>query len=286
MLPATRVGGLEGLPAAGAEAVAEVGLTLPPERMPMWRYGRLLKRWAYVGLYGPDAMVCAGVAHIGPITQRFWAVALPDGTVRDQTVLRGGTVEVSQQAMRFESKAASASVTVGRAGDQGQTASPAGRGGYAWTRKTPVRGRGSVEVEGRTIELDCAGIVDESAGYHDRHVEWRWSAGVGRAESGEAIAWNLVDGIHDDDRASERRVWVDGEARPLGRCDFADDLSGVRIEDGGDLRFTSWGAREDRTNVLILRSFYRQPFGTFAGDIGGLRLAEGFGVMEHHDVYW
>ena len=36
-----------------------------------------------------------------------------------------------------------------------------------------------------------------------------------------------------------------------------------------------------------MRSRYRQPFGTFEGELpGGFRLAEGYGVMEEHDVLW
>jgi hypothetical protein len=36
-----------------------------------------------------------------------------------------------------------------------------------------------------------------------------------------------------------------------------------------------------------MRSDYRQPFGTFAGTLpGGIELAEGYGVMEEHDVRW
>jgi hypothetical protein len=36
-----------------------------------------------------------------------------------------------------------------------------------------------------------------------------------------------------------------------------------------------------------VRYSYRQPFGTFTGSLpGGLALAEGFGVMEHHDAHW
>jgi hypothetical protein len=39
--------------------------------------------------------------------------------------------------------------------------------------------------------------------------------------------------------------------------------------------------------VLIMRNRYRQPFGEFSGRLpGGLRLAEGYGVMEQHDVRW
>ena len=36
-----------------------------------------------------------------------------------------------------------------------------------------------------------------------------------------------------------------------------------------------------------MRSYYRQPFGTFEGELsGGLTLAEGYGVMEEHEVWW
>ena len=36
-----------------------------------------------------------------------------------------------------------------------------------------------------------------------------------------------------------------------------------------------------------MRSYYRHPFGTFEGELaGGLRLTEGYGVMEEHEVWW
>jgi hypothetical protein len=54
-----------------------------------------------------------------------------------------------------------------------------------------------------------------------------------------------------------------------------------------DLNFTEWSAREDNTNALLLKSKYRQPFGTFKGTLpDGTKLREGYGVMESHDVYW
>ena len=41
---------------------------------------RPLKRWRYVGVYTPELMLCVGDARIGGIPQRWWAVALPDGS--------------------------------------------------------------------------------------------------------------------------------------------------------------------------------------------------------------
>jgi len=124
--------------------------------------------------------------------------------------------------------------------------------------------------------------VDDSAGYHERHTVWRWSAGIGRSADGRAVAWNLVAGVHDAPESSERTVWVDGEPAEVGPVAFADDLSRV-----GGLEFTPWCAREDHTRRPLFRSDYIQPFGSFAGELpGGLRLASGHGVMEWHDVRW
>ena len=96
------------------------------------------------------------------------------------------------------------------------------------------------------------------------------------------MAWNLVDGVHDVDAASERTVWLDGEAKEVPPQEFAADLSRV-----GELDFREWAAREARANLGIVRNRYRQPFGEFSGRLpGGLRLAEGYGVMEEHDVLW
>jgi len=47
---------------------------LPPDRMPAWRGGRPLKRWTWVGAFGPELMLCAAVARIGPATAAWWAV--------------------------------------------------------------------------------------------------------------------------------------------------------------------------------------------------------------------
>jgi hypothetical protein len=93
--------------------------------------------------------------------------------------------------------------------------------------------------------------------------------------------------VHDAPGASERAVWVDGEASEVGPVEFAADLSEIRFESGEALMFDPWAAREDSTNVLLLKTTYRQPFGVFTGKLpGGLRVAEGYGVMETHDVYW
>ena len=147
--------------------------------------------------------------------------------------------------------------------------------------------RGSVAIDGARREIDGVAFIDDSAGYHPRHTAWMWSAGNGRTTDGRAVAWNLVTGVHDAPHDSERTLWVDGVPQELGPVAFAPDLSCVTFEEGGALNFTEWSAREEQTNLLLMRSDYRQPFGTFTGTLpGGITLAEGYGVMETHDVLW
>jgi hypothetical protein len=265
---------MDDIPVRGP-GVRDLALRLPPGRMPPMQRGRPLKRWRYLGVYRSDVMLCVGDARVAGIRQRWWAVALPDGSLFE------GARGVSSDASRARVRGV---LDLGLSPPDGvEVVSPHGRS-YAWTRKfAPVHVRGRVEAGGKAFELDGEdGFVDESAGYHARHTAWRWSAGVGRAEDGRQVAWNLVDGVHDARAASERTVWVDGEPVEVPPQEFAPDLSRV-----GELDFREWSARQANTNLLIMRNRYRQPFGEFSGRLpGGLRLAEGYGVMEDHDVRW
>lgn len=250
--------------------------------MPAWSDRRPLKRWRYVGAYSPELMLCVGDARIGPLRQRFWALATPDGRLRERTAMVGsGGVAIRGSELAIDAPGVRARLRVEES-EGIQTLSRHGRS-YIWTRKQGgVRVSGLIELDGIPLQFDARGLVDDSAGYHARHTVWSWSAGVGWSADGRALAWNLVDGVHDAPANSERSLWVDGEATELPAVEFAADLSRV-----GELDFTPWCAREDHTNALLLRSRYRQPFGTFRGRFAnGIELREGYGVMEFHDVWW
>jgi uncharacterized protein DUF2804 len=244
---------------------------------------RPLKRWRYVGAYGPEVMACVGDIRIGPLRQRFWAVCEPGRPVVERTTLGRGGVVMDGSRVRVDTRDVRIDLTV-----EEESGVETRHRDEVWTRKqagVPVRGR--VVVEGRSYEVDCLGAVDETSGRHRRHTTWTWSAGGGRSVDGRRIGWNLVTGVNDEPTGSERCVWIDGEPREVGPVEFTDDLSRVSFAEGGSLAFSEWGAREDRTNLLVLRSNYRQPFGTFGGVLpGGVELAEGYGVMEWHDVWW
>ncbi len=267
-------------------AVRNLGLPLPPQAMPGWRRGRPLKAWRYLGVYTADLMLCVGDARIGPARRRWWALAWPDGRLRERTTLRHSGVLMEPARVRVKAGDVRIDLELEEPAAV-ETISPA-HGGYIWTAKrAPVGVTGVVTIGPIRHQIDGpVGFVDDSAGYHDRHTAWRWSAGVGVAD-GRPVAWNLVDGVHDDARASERTLWVDGEPRELGANGFTPDLSSVAFAEGGRLDFTDWAAREENVDYVLMRSRYRQPFGTFAGELpGGLTLQEGYGVMEDHDVHW
>jgi hypothetical protein len=274
------------LPQRG-EGVRTLDLPVPPQRMPLWRGTRPLKRWRYVGVFCDEVMLCVGEARVGPLPQRFWAVAERGRPIQARTTVGRGGVRIEGPHARVDARGLRIGVTVEEEGGV-ESVHPSGRNGYVWTRKQAgVAATGDVRIGSRMYTLDCHAVVDDTAGYHRRHTRWIWSAGVGRGTGGERVGWNLVTGVNDSERDSERAIWVDGRPFEPGPVTFSPELSRVEFAEGGELRFDEWSAREDRTNLLLVRSQYRQPFGTFAGTLpGGIELAEGLGVMEFHDVHW
>ena len=169
-----------------------------------------------------------------------------------------------------------------------QARCPHGRG-EVWTRKQAgIRAHGTLTLERSTPKrIEALAVIDDTAGYHERVTEWRWSAGVGESPEGVALAWNLVSGVNDPPHGSERAVWVAGEPHEVAPVSFAEDLSSVLGEDGSELRFSPHAERSRRERLLIVSSDYRAPFGGFSGALpGGLELASGLGVMEHHRARW
>ncbi|MBB4662706.1 DUF2804 domain-containing protein [Conexibacter arvalis] len=279
-----------------ARPAALAALPLPPARMPLRRGARPLKRWRYVGVYGPELMLCVGLARVGVAHQAFWAVWEREARrLHERTRLSRGGVELSMERpgrVRVSDRAGRLEIEIDllvEEVDGVETISPHGRS-LIWTRKQGgVPAHGTVRIGDAVHALDALAVVDDSAGWHARRTDWRWSAGVGRTADGRTAAWNLVDGVHDAAAGgSERTVWLDGAPVEAAPAVFAADLSAVSTPaDGGDLRFATEAVRERRENMLLVRSSYRQPFGTFGGALpGGIQLAEGFGVMEQHSAVW
>jgi hypothetical protein len=255
--------------------------------MPLRRDGQLRKRWRYVALFDEGLMLCAARAQVGPFTQSFWTAWDRHEQRRyAHTSLRPGSREVRMDGAEIgvAARTLRADLRFGE-GAAIESICPSGSG-WGWTRKRagmPVTG--TVEVGGRSYQVHGRGVDDESAGYHQRHTSWRWSAGVGRAADGRALAWNLVEGINDPPHDSERAIWLDGEQREPAPVSF-EGMEAIEFGSGARLRFAAECERARCDNLLVLRSRYRLRFGTFAGSLEGIALAEGLGVMEEHDAVW
>ncbi len=161
--------------------------------------------------------------------------------------------------------------------------------GRVWTRKQAgVQAHGALSLDGgRARRIEALAVIDDTAGYHARHTEWWWSAGVGTGPDGAPLAWNLVSGVNDPRSGSERAVWAAGAPVEAPPVSFAPDLSSIRCEDGSQLRFQPQAQRSHHENLLLVRSDYEAPFGSFSGTLpGSLALAHGRGVVEHHRARW
>jgi hypothetical protein len=243
-----------------------------------------------VGVFSEELMACAALVQIGPARQSFWALHLRDGSVqRERTRLLPRKREV--KLVRGRLRVRDLGVELDLQLEEGASIEALCPHGSAevWTRKQAgVRAHGTLAIDGgppRTIE--ALAVIDDTAGHHARETEWWWTAGVGTGPDGVALAWNLVSGVNDPPQGSERAVWVDGRPSETPPVSFATDLSGVRCEDGAELRFVTESERARRDNLLILSSDYRAPFGTFSGMLpGGIELVRGLGVVEHHRARW
>jgi hypothetical protein len=269
--------------------------------MPMFRGRRPLKRWRYVGVFCEELMLCAATVQVGPAHQSFWAVLTRgDSQLRERThtLMHRGSVTLEPgrpgepgpgEPGRLRIHDGPVRVDLTFEENAGWEATCPHGAEHVWTRKQAgIAARGSVTLDGGAPHpIEALAIVDDTAGYHARVTEWRWAAGVGVDPAGAPLAFNLVEGVNDPPAGSERAVWVEGVPHEAPPTAFAPDLGEIVAADGSKLRFTPEAQRDRRENLLLVRSNYQAPFGTFSGVLpGGIELAHGLGVVEHHRARW
>nr|WP_231134335.1 DUF2804 family protein [Motilibacter deserti] len=276
------------------------GLPLPPHRLP-WlarapRPGRLPvprlrlgKSWRYVSVWSPEVSLCAANVQVGPVPQEFWAVwDRSAGRLTEHTRRWKGRVDVGPGRLRVRDGDVHVELTLDERPETAFEVVTPADGAWTWTHKQAgIRAHGVARIGDRTLDVDAVALVDENAGYHPRRTTWQWSGGSGVTAEGRRVAWSVIVGLNDTLPCTENTVWVDGRPQQTGEVRFAQDLSGVEFADGSSLRFAEEAARGRSDDLLLVRSSYRQPFGSFSGTLpGGLRVERAHGVMEHHDALW
>ena len=154
-------------------------LPLPPGRMPLVRGGRPLKRWSYVGAYGPELMLCAARGRIGVVPFAWWAVWDRErGRLVQRTARGRGGVEIGATRLAVHGRKASLELSLDD-GEPIEVVSPHGDE-YVWTRKRGgVAARGWIELDGGVASSTC-GRSSTSRPATTRGVRH----GVGRPASG------------------------------------------------------------------------------------------------------
>src|SRR3954463_8648828 len=141
-------------------------LPLPGARMPLARGGRPLKRWRWVGVFGPEAMACVGFVRVGGVPQAWWAVWQREaGWLRERTIFGRPAA-----AVRFAPGAVTVregDCSIDLAVDEVPGVETVCRHGaqHVWTRKqAAVAVRGSARLAGAGGGLDGAGRGDQHGG--------------------------------------------------------------------------------------------------------------------------
>jgi hypothetical protein len=163
-------------------------------------------------------------------------------------------------------------------------------------KRTLLSVTGEIRVGNARTSLDGAlGGYDYTNGYLARRTIWRWGFALGRAKSGERVAFNVVEGFVGE---AECALWVEGELFPLGEARFDFDaarpLEPWRLSTACgalDLTFSPGAAHADNTNLGVVASRFVQPAGAYAGRVqvpgrGELVLDGVLGVSEDQDVLW
>lgn len=144
--------------------------------------------------------------------------------------------------------------------------------------------RGTIDVEGRRFDLTGGlGGWDYTNGLLPRHTKWRWAYGLGRD-----VAFNLVEGFVGE---AECALFTRGDVQPLAEPRFIFDRDRPsepwRLQgEGIDLRFDVGAVHAQNTNLVVVKSRFLQPVGTFYGTIGGHEVDGMPGVVEDQDVVW
>ena len=160
---------------------------------------RPLKAWRYIGVFGPELMICVAAVRIGRARQSFWAVWDREGRrLHERTWLSAGGVRLSPGQARRQRRSRGALRSRSRRVPASRPSAADGAG-YAWTRKQGGIARHRHGGAGR--RAPAAGRRRGDHRRHGRllprHTRWRWCAGVGAATDGRPLAWNLVDGVND-----------------------------------------------------------------------------------------
>ena len=163
----------------------------------------------------------------------------------------------------------------------------------ATEKRALLRVVGRARCGAREIALDGGSAgYDYTHGLLPRHTKWRWAFAQGRSVGGEPFAFNVVQGFVGE---AECAAFASGQVFPIAEPTFQFDVAEPsrpwRLKGPGiDLVFAPGAVHAQMTKLVVVRSRFVQPVGTFSGTIRvsgrDVQVAGLPGVVEDQDVLW
>jgi hypothetical protein len=175
-----------------------------------------------------------------------------------------------------------------------------GLNGFNYTSKEAgLSVQGRIKAGGKEYVMDPAfpsGNLDYTFGVLKRSTFWNWASGGGLTENGRHTGFNFAQGMNETG-FTENAFWVNGKMAKVDSVHFDYARKNLlapwklKSTDGKvDLLFTPEGERAKNLNLLLIKSYYHQPFGTFTGTLSDgketYKLKEVYGFTEEHDAVW
>jgi hypothetical protein len=178
--------------------------------------------------------------------------------------------------------------------------SKAGYDGWVYTQKSAgLRASGTVVWDDLKVELEpgtAFGSSDWTAGYMRKDTFWNWACLAGQDDKGRMVGLNLAAGVNETG-VTENGLWVNNKFQKLDLAVFDYDRQApekewsVSTSDGRvQLKFVPQGVRQEKINVFVIASNFKQMFGKFYGTVKcGRELVKVDGVpgfVEDHYARW
>ena len=187
--------------------------------------------------------------------------------------------------------------------------SPTAYNGWTYTQKhnaLTVEGQLLVNNEPQDLSQALAGY-DFSAGYMRRETSWRWASINTYLTDGTKLGLNLATGVNESG-FSENCCWLDGQRYYLPAVHF--DFQRQRSKEQNnspwfitshektaagnavvELSFEPLNCRQERLNLYVLKSNFRQYIGYYSGviytpDGNKIMIDKLLGLSEDHFARW
>jgi hypothetical protein len=179
---------------------------------------------------------------------------------------------------------------------------PVGAERFMYSTKAACTASGTLRIGGEQITFDPTrdtAFMDEHKAFYPHHTYWKWAALAFVGEHGRLVAANMTDNlVKDQESWNENAILTPNATHLLGPVHFnydpADIMKPWTLHDDDNrvqLTFTPLAVKYDNTNMLVVRTDYRQPMGLFNGALvdgngNTIQVTDAFGVTEHFDAYY